>query len=228
MKYDIVGSNMQHLNVSLDEGEKIFADSGTFVSKTRNISMTPKFAGGIISAIERKVTGAEALMTVFEAKGGSGEVAVAGLFPGKVFQVTLKDGEKFTVEKYSFLAADASVKYGIQLMGAGAALFGGAGLYLLELVGPGNAFIHVVGDIIEHDVTDDDPIEIDPGHIAGFDSHLKYAVSPVDNIRTAMFGGVGLFLAKFEGNGRLITHSVSRYKLSSEIYIEGLDQHKKR
>ena len=71
-------------------------------------------------------------------------------------------------------------------------------------------------------------VEVDPGHIAGFDSTLQYKVRFVDNIRTAMFGGVGLFLATFEGEGRLITHSVSRLKLASEIYQIGLSQQKKK
>lgn len=228
MRYSILGSNMQYLSVILDEGEKIFADSGTLVSKTESIIMTPRFAGGIMAALERKASGAQALLTEFSSKGASGEVAVAGLFPGKVFQVTLKPGERFTAEKYAFLAADSSVQYSVQIMNLGAAFLGGAGLYLLEFIGPGNVFIHVAGDIIEHDITPDSPIEVDPGHVAGFDSQLSYTVRFVDNIRTAMFGGVGLFLAKFKGNGRLITHSVSRFKLSSEIYRLGLSQQKQK
>lgn len=222
MKYDIIGSNMQHLEVSLDEGEKIFADSGTLVSKSSNIVMAPKLAGGLISAMERKATGTTALLTEFEARGGDGDVAVAGVFPGKIFQITLKEGQKFTVEKDSFLAAEASVKYGLQMMGFGAAFLGGAGLYLLELVGPGNVFVHVGGDIIEHDIDETHTVEIEPGHIAGFDSTLNYKVRLVDNISTAMFGGVGLFLATFTGEGRLITHAVSKYKLSMDIYETAL------
>ena len=41
-----------------------------------------------------------------------------------------------------------------------------------------------------------------------------------------MFGGVGLFLAKFEGNGKVVAHSVSRYKLSSELYLQGREDTK--
>ena len=66
------------------------------------------------------------------------------------------------------------------------------------------------------------PLEVDPRHIAGFDEGIDYKITFVDNIKSALFGGIGLFLAKFEGKGRVITHSVSRYKLSSEIYQEGL------
>ncbi len=224
MKYEIIGSDMQHLKVTLQQGEKIYADSGMLVSKSQNIVMTPKLVGGIISALERKATGATAMLTEFTPKDGEGIVSVAGVFPGKVFQLTLGAGERFTIERYSFLAADSTVKYTIQMMNLGAAVFAGSGFYLQELVGPGNVFVHVVGDVIMHTVSDQEPVEIEPGHVAGFDSNLKYKVRFVDNIRTAMFGGVGLFLAKFEGNGRLLTHSVSRFKLSSEMYTLGKEQ----
>ena len=78
-------------------------------------------------------------------------MAVSGVFPGKIFQVTLGAGEKFVVEQHAFLAADVSVKYTIKMMNVGAALLGGSGWYLLEFLGPGNIFLHVVGDIVEHD-----------------------------------------------------------------------------
>lgn len=220
MKYEIVGSNMQHLKITLTEGEKIYADSGTLVSKSVNVTMTPRLAGGVMSALERKATGTTALLTEFESKQGEGEVAVAGVFPGKVFQLTLGEGERFIVEQHSFLAAETSVKYSIHMMNLSAAVFGGAGFYLQELVGPGNIFLHIVGDVIVHNLNESNSIEAEPGHVAGFDPSVKYTVRFVDNVRTAMFGGVGLFLATFSGEGRLITHSVSRFKLSAEVYAD--------
>ena len=227
MKYEVVGSNMQYLRVTLQEGERIYADSGTLVSKSANVIMTPKLAGGIMSALKRKATGSTGLLTEFAAKNGAGEVSIAGVLPGKVFQVTLGPDDRFTVEKSSFLAADDSVKYGIQVMGLSVAMFGGGGFYLQELVGPGNVFIHVVGDIIEHDIDEGNTILVEPGHIAGFDSTLKYTIRTVGNVRTMMFGGVGLFLATFEGKGRLVIHSVSPYKLAATLYNTAISLKKK-
>ncbi len=218
---------MQAVRFDLVPGEKIYADSGKLVSKSSNIKMTPRLAGGLIKAIERKVTGASALLTEFEAEGGNGYVTVAGVIPGKVYQVKLEKGEMLVAEDYAFIAAEESVQFSIATVGIGPAFFGGAGLVLQKLVGPGNVFLLGVGDIVEYNVTEDNPLEIDPGHIAAFDDSLKYKITFVDNIRTAMFGGVGLFLAKFEGTGKVIAHSVSRYKLSSELYLQGFQQTRK-
>jgi uncharacterized protein (AIM24 family) len=97
---------------------------------------------------------------------------------------------------------------------------------LQKFEGPGVVFIHTVGDLLEYELDGSKALEVEPGHIAGFDASLTYKIRFVDNIRTAMFGGVGLFLAKFEGKGRVILHSVSRFKFSSEIFRAGYEQNK--
>ncbi|MGC8651854.1 MAG: TIGR00266 family protein [Candidatus Micrarchaeia archaeon] len=224
MKYEILGNNMQAVKILLDPGEKIFTDSGKLVSKSGNVKMEPKLVGGIIGAIERKVTGATGMLTEFTAQGSPGNVSVSGVLPGKVYVVKLNQGEQFVAEHDAFLAAESTVKFTIGTVSVGAAFFGGAGLVLQKFEGPGTVFMHIVGDIIEYNLDGTTPLEIDPGHIAGFDVSLKYRITFVDNIKTMMFGGVGVFLAEFTGKGKVVAHSVSKLKLSSEIYLDGRAQ----
>lgn len=227
MKYAIIGEDMQALKITLEQGEKIYSDTGKLISKSANVSMTPRLAGGLGKAIMRKATGATTLLTEFENKGGEGVVSVAGVFPGKIKMIELDKDEVFVAEQYAFLAAQESVDFSIEFVPIAAALFGGAGIVLQKFKGPGAVFIHVVGDIIEHPIDSGTDVEVDPGHIAGFTGGISYNIRFVDNIRTMMFGGVGLFLATFHGDGTLILHSVSRAKLSSEIYLTGQAASKK-
>ncbi|MCL4403696.1 MAG: TIGR00266 family protein [Candidatus Marsarchaeota archaeon] len=221
MKYQIAGESMQALNIILEEGEKIYADSGHLLSKSDNISMTPRIAGGLIKAIERKATGSTAMLTEFQSKSGEGVVSVSGTLPGKVVEVDLGPDQGLAVEHSALLAVEESVNFTLQRVSMGAAFWGGAGLMLQKFIGPGKVFIHVVGDTISHDLDGTNHIEVDPGHIAAFDSSLNYTIRGVDNVRTAMFGGVGLFLANFTGTGRVILHSVSKIKLATELYLMG-------
>ncbi len=220
MEYKIIGASMQSLNINLSDGESIFSDSGKLLSKSSNIKMTPRLVGGVIGALERKVTGATAMLTQFKSDG-DGSISVSGVLPGKIKHITLGEGQEFIAEAYAFLACDTSIKFSMQTIGLGAAFLGGAGLILQKFVGPGDVFIHIVGDILEYDLDGTLDLDVDPGHIAGFDATLKYKIHFVDNIRTAMFGGVGLFLANFNGSGRVILHSVSRHKLSTELVLDG-------
>ncbi|MDE1860561.1 MAG: TIGR00266 family protein [Candidatus Micrarchaeota archaeon] len=217
MNFEINGDNMQSLKIDLGEGESIYADSGKLISKTANVIMTPRLAGGVMSALKREMTGASGFLTEFQPKKGDGFVEIAGVFPGKIFEIDLTPGQEFVAEKYAFLAAEESVKFGLDVVSMGPGFFGGEGWILQKFRGPGKVFIHVVGDKIEYNVDDRTVIEVDPGHVAGFDATVNYKVRFVDNIRTAMLGGVGLFLATFTGNGRIITHSESRTKLALEI-----------
>ncbi|MGC9010679.1 MAG: TIGR00266 family protein [Candidatus Micrarchaeia archaeon] len=217
---------MQSLDIELESGEKVYGDSGKLLGKSENIIMTPRLVGGIIGVIERKITGATALLTEFSSKDSPGIVSLAGVMPGKIKAIQLGEGESFIAEHYAFLAAQDSVKFTIQVVSIGAAFFGGAGLILQKFEGPGVVFIHTVGDLLEYELDGSKALEVEPGHIAGFDASLNYKIRFVDNIRTAMFGGVGLFLAKFEGKGRVILHSVSRFKFSSEIFRAGYEQNK--
>ncbi|MGC8586541.1 MAG: TIGR00266 family protein [Candidatus Micrarchaeia archaeon] len=224
MNYEILGNNMQAVKITLNPGEKIFTDSGKLVSKSGNVKMDPRLVGGIVGAIERKATGATGMLTEFTAIDSPGSVTVSGVMPGKVYVVKLNPGEQFIAEHRAFLVAESTVKFTISTVSIGAAFFGGAGLILQKFVGPGSVFMHVTGDLIEYNLDGSEPLEIDPGHVAGFDVSLKYKITFVDNIKTMMFGGVGIFLAKFEGKGRVVAHSVSSLKLSSEIYLEGKEQ----
>lgn len=218
---------MQVLDISLGSGEKIYADSGKLVSKGEGIVMTPRLVGGIVNAIERKITGATGMLTEFKSSGGIASVSIAGVMPGKIDMIDLDEGEVFLMADYAFLCAEDSVKFTMQFVGLGAGFIGGAGIMLQKFVGPGKVFMHVVGDIVEYNLDGSSALEVDPGHIAGFSGDIDYKITVVDNVKTMMFGGIGVFLAKFTGKGRVVLHSVSPYKLSSAIYLQGLSQSKK-
>ena len=217
---------MQALTINLGEGERIFADSGKLVSKSENVVMEPRLVGGLVGGMERKIVGGTGMLTQFKSQDGEGSVSLAGVMPGKIRRIQLAEGDIVVAEDYAFLACSDSVKFTMQTVNIGAAFFGGAGLLLQRFVGPGDVFIHVIGDVLEYELDGTLKLEVDPGHIAAFDGTLNFNIRFVDNIRTVLFGGVGLFLATFKGKGKLLLHSVSRFKFSSEVFIEGVRQEK--
>ncbi len=221
MKYEIIGADLQSLKIDLGVNEAVYADSGTLISKAETVIMTPKMVGGLMGLLKREATGATGFLTEFRAKEGPGHMQVAGVFPGKIVPIDLGPNDKFVAERSAFLCAEETVKFNIHITNFAAGMFGGTGFVLQEFAGPGRVYIHVTGDMIEHDLDGTTAVEVDPTHVAGFDGTLSYKIRFVDNINTAMFGGVGLFLATYTGKGRLITQTISRYKLAAEIYAEG-------
>ena len=71
-------------------------------------------------------------------------------------------------------------------------------------------------------------MQVDTGCIVAFDEGVDYDIQLVGGIRTALFGGEGLFLATLRGPGRVIVQSMTLQKMRRELapYRPGGDEHK--
>jgi uncharacterized protein (AIM24 family) len=74
-------------------------------------------------------------MDRFITKGQSGLLILHGY--GNVFERRLADGESVMLEPGAFLYKDASVTMNVESQKISAGLFGGAGLHLVRMTGPG-------------------------------------------------------------------------------------------
>jgi uncharacterized protein (TIGR00266 family) len=222
------GINRQIVSFNLKPGDNIYADPGKLVSKTSNIIMEPKLVGGLAAALKRKFAGNAGMLTVFRVNDNStGKLVLAGTVPGEISAISLGEGESFIVENGAFVASDGNVAFAVYSTNVSTAFFGGAGLIWQKMIGPGTIFIHAIGNTIEEDLLDNNSyLEVDPGHIAGFDSNLSFNVRFVDNVKSALYGGEGIFLASFKGKGKVLLHSASFIKMSSRIYNEGRSEAK--
>ena len=95
--------------------------------------------------------------------------------------------------------------------------FGGEGFILEKLTGPGVAFIHAGGDFIEFNLGPGEVLQIDTGCIVAFDEGVDYDIQLAGGIKTALFGGEGLFLATLRGPGRVIIQSMTLEKMRREL-----------
>lgn len=110
----------------------------------------------------------------------------------------------------------------------GAGFFGGEGFILEQLTGPGTVFIHAGGDFVEFTLAAGESLQIDTGCIVAFEETVDYDIQLAGGIRTALFGGEGLFLATLTGPGRVIVQSLTLQKMRRELapYRTGGDEHK--
>jgi uncharacterized protein (AIM24 family) len=130
----------------------------------------------------------------------------------------LKPGESVLVQRDSFLAAQNSVQLNIAFVKKlGAGFFGGEGFILEKLTGPGTVFIHAGGDHLEFNLKPGETLQVDTGCVVGFDESVSYDIQFVGGIKTAIFGGEGLFLATLTGPGRVIIQSMTLEKLRREL-----------
>jgi len=227
LKYEIQGDNLQVARVYLKAGQEVFAEAGKMLYKYPAVQWETRMSGESLGdklwgALKRKVMGESLFLTYFRANSDS-EVGFAGSYPGRIQAFDLVPGQSVLVQRDSFLFAQNSVQLNIAFTKKlGAGFFGGEGFILEKLTGPGTAFIHAGGDFVHFELKPGETLQVDTGCIVAFDESVHYDIQFVGGIKTAIFGGEGLFLATLTGPGKVIVQSMTLSKLRREIAPGGL------
>jgi uncharacterized protein (TIGR00266 family) len=228
--FHIHGSEMQFVEVELDPNEATVAEAGGLMYMEDGIEMETVFGdgsekksgffGALLGAGKRLLTGESLFMTVFHNRGsGKRKVAFGAPYPGKIIPVHLRDvGGELITQKDSFLAAAKGVSVGIALQKKlGTGLFGGEGFIMQRLQGDGLAFIHAGGTVYERDLKPGELLRVDTGCIVAFQPTVDYDIQMVGGIKTAFFGGEGLFFATLRGPGKVWLQSLPLSRLAGRI-----------
>ena len=223
LSYTIQGDNLQMLRVKLVPGQEVYAEAGKMVYKTNSVYWETRASGNTIGEklfgmLKRSITGESLFFTYFRCDRGEGEVGFAGAYPGKLEPIKLAPGQSFLAQRDAFICAEDSVGFSVAFVKKlGAGFFGGEGFILEKLTGPGTVFIHGGGDFVDFNLAAGETIQVDPGCIVGFDETVDYDIQLAGGIKTAIFGGEGLFLATLTGPGRCIVQTLTLSRLRREL-----------
>jgi uncharacterized protein (TIGR00266 family) len=176
--------------------------------------------GKLMGAGKRLLTGESLFMTVFHnTSSQKKKVAFGAPYPGKIIALHLKDlGGELVAQKDSFLAAAKGVSIGIAFQRKlGVGLFGGEGFIMQRLQGDGWAFVHAGGTLHERTLAAGELIRVDTGCIVAMQPSVNYEIQYVGKIKSALFGGEGLFFATLRGPGRVWLQSLPLSRLANRI-----------
>jgi uncharacterized protein (TIGR00266 family) len=176
--------------------------------------------GALMGAGKRLLTGESLFMTVFINRAGQKrKVAFGAPYPGKIIPIHLAEiGGELITQKDSFLAAAKGVSIGIAFQRKlGVGLFGGEGFIMQRLQGDGWAFVHAGGTLRERTLASGETIRVDTGCIVGFQPTVNYEIQYVGKVKSALFGGEGLFFATLTGPGRVWLQSLPLSRLANRI-----------
>jgi uncharacterized protein (TIGR00266 family) len=228
--YKIHGDDMQYVEVELDPNEATVAEAGGMMYMDDGIEMETVFGdgsqqqggfmGALMGAGKRLLTGESLFMTVFLNCGaGRRKVAFGAPYPGKILPIRLSDvGGELIAQKDSFLAAAKGVSVGIAFQKRlGVGLFGGEGFIMQRLQGTGWVFVHAGGALQERTLASGELIRVDTGCIVALQPSVDYDIQYVGKIKSALFGGEGLFFATLRGPGRIWLQSLPLSRLANRI-----------
>jgi uncharacterized protein (TIGR00266 family) len=228
--YKIFGDDMQFVEVELDPGEATVAEAGGMMYMEDGVEMETifgdgsqqrqDFIGALMGAGKRLLTGESLFMTVFLNKSAQKKhVAFGAPYPGKIVPIQLSQlGGELIAQKDSFLAAAKGVSIGIAFQRRlGVGLFGGEGFIMERLQGDGWVFVHAGGALTERTLGPGEIIRVDTGCIVAFQPSVDYDIQYVGKIKSAIFGGEGLFFATLRGPGRVWLQSLPLSRLANRI-----------
>ena len=232
--YEIKGSEMQYVEIELDPGEAAVGEAGSMFYMDAGIGMDTVFGDGsqgsggggglfgkLLGAGKRLITGESLFTTVYTNQGHSKlRVAFGAPYPGKILPMDLRQlGGRLICQKDAFLCAARGVSLGIhfqQKLSVG--FFGGEGFIMQKLEGDGLAFVHAGGTVLKRELEPGQTLLIDTGCVVAFTPTINFEIQYVGKIKTAMFGGEGLFLAKLTGPGTVWLQSLPFSRLASRVF----------
>jgi len=225
LDYRVIGDDIQLVEIELDPMETVIAEAGSMMYMDNGIAFETKMGDGsdpnqglmgkLLSAGTRILTGESLFVTHFTNRGGSKQkVAFAAPYPGKIVPVDLGHlGHSLIVQKDAFLCAAKGTKISITLnRRIGSGLVGGEGFILQKLEGDGLAFMHAGGTVIERRLNGES-LKIDTGCIVGYTPGIDFNIEAAGGLRSMIFGGEGIFLARLSGTGSVWLQSMPIRKL---------------
>jgi len=228
--YEIYGSEMQYVEVTLDPGETVVAEAGAMMYMTPGVQMETVFGdpsaqqsglmGKLVGAGKRLLTGESLFMTTFTAAGrGREQIAFAAPYPGKIVPMDLRQlGGELICQKDAFVCAAKGVQVGIAFQKKiGVGLFGGEGFIMQRLTGDGVAMVHAGGTLMTRDLAAGEVLKVDTGCLVGMLPSVQYDIQMIGGIKNKVFGGEGLFFATLTGPGRIWLQSLPFSRMAGRV-----------
>lgn len=228
--YQIIGNEMQFVQIELDPNESVIAEAGSFMMMEDGIRMQTIFGDGssenkgfmgkLMGAGKRLLTGESLFMTVYTNEAyGKKKVAFAAPYPGKIIPLDLSDlNGKIICQKDAFLCAAKGVSVGIEFQRKlGTGFFGGEGFIMQKVEGDGLAFVHAGGTVYEKILQPGEILRLDTGCLVAITQGVDYDIEMVRGIKSALFGGEGLFFATLRGPGKVWVQSLPFSRLADRI-----------
>ena len=228
--YEIFGTDMQYVEITLDPGEQVIAEAGGMMYMEPSIKMDTVFGdpskqnqgfwSKMMSAGKRVLTGESIFMTTFTNDGSKrAVVAFAAPYPGTILPFHLdKMKNELICQKDAFLCGARGIEVGIAFQkNIGVGLFGGEGFIMQRLKGDGIACCHAGGTLMERELAPGETLRIDTGCVVAFTPNVTYDFQMIGGIKNTFFGGEGIFLATLTGPGHIWLQSLPFSRMAGKV-----------
>ncbi len=229
--YKLFGDDMQFVQIELDPGETVLAEAGAMMYMDGKIKMETIFGDGsekekssglmgkLMGAGKRVLTGEGLFMTTYtNAQSGKAHVAFAAPYPGSIVPIDLDEVNGTLIcQKDAFLCAAKGVAVSMHFQKKLSGFFGGEGFIMQKLEGDGLVFLHAGGTIVKKKIVPGEVFKVDTGCLVAMTAGVSFDVALASDIKSAFFGGEGIFLGTLSGDGYVWMQSLPFSRMADRV-----------
>src|SRR5436305_10771945 len=127
MEPKIIGTTMPVLELTMQPGDRVFAESGQLSWMSMAIQMQTSTSaggqqGGFLGALGRAVAGGTLFMTEYSAVGGPGLLSFAAKLPGQILPMDIAARQHYMTQRHAVMCGTPGVQFYIgfqQRLGSG-------------------------------------------------------------------------------------------------------------
>ena len=218
MKYEIFGGSFPAAEVTLNEGEKVFTQSGAMAWADEDIKMSTNMEGGFFKSLGRALSGTSLMFVTHEATRDNSKVSFSSSFPGTIKEFEVDENHEYIAQKSAFLVADPGVQVDATVnKNFWAGLFGGEGIIMQRFSGNGSLLAEIDGSAKEIELQEGETIKVETGHVAIFEASVTYDIESVKGFSNIFFGGQGLFLTTLTGPGKVWLQTLTAQDMAQKL-----------
>ncbi|MCX7096407.1 MAG: AIM24 family protein [Methylococcales bacterium] len=230
ISYQIEGSDLQYVEVVLPPNATVFGEQGAMMYMDDNINVTtvlgdgsPSSFGAIgrfFKAVKRSLTGESLFSSRYRNTSASPQrVAFASSSISKIVAIDLSElGGDLICQKGAYLAGEEGIETKLAFQKRlRVGFFGGEGFIMQRITGKGIVFINASGALAEMTLAPQQSLQVDSGCLVALSTAVSYEIKYAGKIKTALFGGEGLFYASLKGPGKIWLQSLPERRLGAEL-----------
>jgi uncharacterized protein (TIGR00266 family) len=230
ISYQIHGSDLQYVEITLPPNTSVIGEQGAMMYMDDGLNVTTVLgdgspssygaAGRFCKAVKRAFTGESLFSSRYHNPSKTPlRVAFAAPSISKILAVDLTElGGELICQKGAYLAGEDGTEISLawqKRLRVG--LFGGEGFIMQRIKSQGTVFISATGSLTEMALAPTQALRVDSGCLVALSPSVTYTIKYAGKVKTALFGGEGLFYASLTGPGKIWLQSLPARRLGAEL-----------
>ena len=193
--YKIFGSEMQYVEVELEPGKGAVGEAGSLFFLEQGVDLEAVLGDG-----------SEQQSGMFGKLMGAGKRLLNLMGEGDQPAILLAE----SVEQSALIGSPNQVEAVMSNLQKG--------FIMQKLEGDGLAFMHCCGTVAKRTLAPGENLRVDAGCLVAYEPTVSFDIQYVGGVKTALFGGEGLFFASLTGPGTVWLQSLPFSRLASRIF----------